>query len=184
MCALRATSLQEFAYRYIRSTQPLQCSPEKRARMRAYFANGMRKTRISLILNDLRAMIDLSVFSFFTGLAILLFNVNLTVFKSVVWLIGCFLMIYGMATLAPLFSLDSPFFTPLSPYAWRLCFCIPYIFLSLPFAIHLDKIVVSRNWQCVRDRYRGCLLGGPWKIRDQAVSEQSSDLDTRFWRDD
>ena len=149
--------------------------------MRAYLANGVLKTRIFLNLNELRAMIDLSVFLFFTGLAILLFNVNLTVFKSVVWLIGFFLIHYGMATLTPLFSPDSPFFTPLSLYAWRLCFCISYIFLSVPFAIHLDKIVVRKNWQYLRDlrdRHRGhSLLGGLAKILEKAVSERPSDID-------
>ncbi|KAH9987497.1 hypothetical protein BJV77DRAFT_1186770 [Russula vinacea] len=35
-CALWATSLHQWARRYIRMTQPARCSPEKRARMRAF----------------------------------------------------------------------------------------------------------------------------------------------------
>ena len=37
-CALWATSLQQWARRYLDRSHPPRCSPEKRARMRAFFA--------------------------------------------------------------------------------------------------------------------------------------------------
>src|SRR5580692_9168229 len=44
--ALLATSLQQWARRYIRVTRPPRCSPEKRARMRAFFADGADKLHL------------------------------------------------------------------------------------------------------------------------------------------
>ncbi|KAI0302981.1 hypothetical protein BC826DRAFT_1137819 [Russula brevipes] len=45
-CAMLATSLQQWARRYLRITQPVQCSPHKRARVHAFFANGVDKFRV------------------------------------------------------------------------------------------------------------------------------------------
>ncbi|KAH9968268.1 hypothetical protein BC827DRAFT_1113751, partial [Russula dissimulans] len=45
--ALLATSLHQWARRYIRITQPARSSPEKRARMRAFFADGVDKLHVS-----------------------------------------------------------------------------------------------------------------------------------------
>ena len=64
-CALLATSSHQWARRYIRLTQPARCSPEKRARMRAFFANGMEKTHISWVVEGLPTLVHLSVFLFF-----------------------------------------------------------------------------------------------------------------------
>src|SRR6266852_7530113 len=45
-CALWATSLHQWARRYLDGAQPARCSPEKRARMRAFFAEGVDKMHI------------------------------------------------------------------------------------------------------------------------------------------
>jgi Family of unknown function (DUF6535) len=84
-CALLATSSHQWARRYIRVTQPARCSPEKRARMRAFFANGVEKMHIAQVVEGLPTLIHLSLFLFFAGLAIFLFNINHAVFSSVVW---------------------------------------------------------------------------------------------------
>ena len=89
-CALWATSLQQWARRYIRVTQPARCSPEKRARMRAFFANGAEKMHIPLVLEGLPTLLHLSLFLFFGGLIIFLFNVDQEVFLWVVSWIGFF----------------------------------------------------------------------------------------------
>ncbi|KAI0266276.1 hypothetical protein BGY98DRAFT_939186 [Russula aff. rugulosa BPL654] len=52
-CALWATSLHQWARRYLRLTQPARRNPEKRARARAFFAGGADKMHIPLPLCDL-----------------------------------------------------------------------------------------------------------------------------------
>ncbi|KAH9989154.1 hypothetical protein BJV77DRAFT_948811, partial [Russula vinacea] len=114
ICALLATSLQQWARRYIRVTQPARCSPEKRARMRAFFANGVDMLGARLVVERLPMLLHLSLFLFFAGLGIFLFNTNHAVFNSVIWLIALFSTIYVVLTLIPMFLLQSPYFTPLS----------------------------------------------------------------------
>ncbi|KAH9987491.1 hypothetical protein BJV77DRAFT_789145 [Russula vinacea] len=64
-CALWATSLHQWARRYIRLTQPTRCTPEKRARMRAFFNNGAEKMHIPWAVEGLPALLHLSLFLFF-----------------------------------------------------------------------------------------------------------------------
>ncbi|KAF8475257.1 hypothetical protein DFH94DRAFT_603116, partial [Russula ochroleuca] len=72
-CALWATSLHQWARRYIRVTQPARCSPEKRARIRAFFADGVDKMHMPWAVEGLPALLHLSLFLFFGGLVIFLF---------------------------------------------------------------------------------------------------------------
>ncbi|KAF8467096.1 hypothetical protein DFH94DRAFT_848300 [Russula ochroleuca] len=83
-CAFWATSLQQWARRYIHLTQPARCSPEKRARMRTFFAKGVDKMGIPWAVEGLPTLLHLSLFLFFGGLGIFLFNVDREVFTGVV----------------------------------------------------------------------------------------------------
>jgi hypothetical protein len=130
-CALWATSLHQWARRYIRLTQPARCSPEKRARIRAFFANGADKMGIPLAVEGLPTLLHLSLFLFFAGLGIFLFNVDREVFTCVVSWIGLFSIAYGLITLLPLIRHDSPYNTPLSIPAWFLYARIQYIALNV-----------------------------------------------------
>jgi hypothetical protein len=98
-CALWATSLQQWARRYLRRAQPARCRPEKRARMRAFFAEGVDNMHIPWVVEGLPMLLHLSLFLFFGGLVIFLFNVDHEVFSYVIWWIGLFLMAYGLITL-------------------------------------------------------------------------------------
>ncbi|KAI9507342.1 hypothetical protein F5148DRAFT_981554, partial [Russula earlei] len=113
-CAMLATSLHQWARRYIKITQPPRCGPEKRARMRAFFAEGKDKLRIPLAVEALPLLLHLSLFLFFCGLMIFLFNVNHTISILVTFLIAVFSMVYGSITLMPIFRHDSPYYAPLS----------------------------------------------------------------------
>ncbi|KAH9987819.1 hypothetical protein BJV77DRAFT_770737 [Russula vinacea] len=134
-CALWATSLHQWARRYIHHTQPARCSPEKRARMRAYFANGVDKMGIPLAVEGLPTLLHLSLFLFFVGLGIFLFNVHQEVFIFVVSWIGFFSTVYGLITLLPLIRHDSPYNTPLSTPAWFLYGTVLYVACTFPRAI-------------------------------------------------
>ncbi|KAN0105391.1 hypothetical protein V8E52_011058, partial [Russula decolorans] len=119
-CALWATLLEQWARRYLHRVQPAQCSPETRARMRAFFAEGVDKMHIPWAVEGLPALLHFSLFCFFGGLAIFLFNVNHGVFFCVIWWIGLFSLVYGLITLLPLVWHYSTYYSPLSTPAWML----------------------------------------------------------------
>ncbi|KAI0247164.1 hypothetical protein BJV78DRAFT_1133763, partial [Lactifluus subvellereus] len=67
-CAMLATLLQQWARRYLRITQPSRYTPQRRARIRAFYADGVDKFRLSWAVEALPSMIHLSLFLFFFGL--------------------------------------------------------------------------------------------------------------------
>ena len=185
-CALLATSLHQWARRYIRVTQPARCSPEKRARMRAFFANGVDKMHISWAVEALPTLLHLSLFFFFGGLVIYLFNIDQEVFTYVALWIGLFSMVYGLITLLPLIRQDSPYYSPLSIPVWFVYTRIQYVtFKFLAFIASGSDYGSFQTWvryRNSRDRYRRWMLGGVEKGVEETVSEQSSELDIHILR--
>ncbi|KAI0265870.1 hypothetical protein BC834DRAFT_824307, partial [Gloeopeniophorella convolvens] len=116
-CALLATLLQQWARRYLRITQP-RYSPHKRARVRELMARGVEKLHLSQVVEALPAMLHVSVFIFFAGLVIFVFNIDQTVFGAVASCVGICVGSYLCITLIPIFRADSPYNTPLSTLAW------------------------------------------------------------------
>ena len=88
--------------------------------MRAFFAEGASKMHIPWTVEGLPALLHLSVFLFFGGLVILLFNIDHAVFSSVIWWIGLFSIVYGLITVMPIIRHDSPYYSPLSQCVWFL----------------------------------------------------------------
>jgi hypothetical protein len=179
-CALWATSLHQWARRYIRMTQPARCSPEKRARMRAFFANGVDKMHIPWAVEWLPTLLHLSLFLFFGGLVIFLFNVDHEVFICVVSWIGLFSVVYGLITLLPLFRQDSPYYTPLSILAWFPYAGVQYVTFKILASIFSGSLRNYATWllYCdLRDRYRGWMLGSMEKAAEETASERSSKID-------
>jgi Family of unknown function (DUF6535) len=113
-CALLATLLQQWARRYLENTQPARCSPEKRARLRSFFAGGVDKMKVSWAVGSLSVLVHLSLFLFFSGLIVFLHNVNHNVSLSVIWCLGIFLTVYGCFSIMPMFLSESPYNTPLT----------------------------------------------------------------------
>ena len=99
--------------------------------MRAFFANGVDEMGIPWAVEGLPTLLHLSLFLFFAGLVIFLFNVDQEVFTRVVWWIVLFSIVYGLITLLPLIRHDSPYNTPLSSAAWFLYARIQYVALSV-----------------------------------------------------
>jgi hypothetical protein len=178
-CALWATSLHQWARRYIRVTQPARCSPEKRARMRTFFADGVDKMHIPWAVEGLPTLLHLSLFLFFGGLVIFLFNVDREVFTCVVWWIGFFSGVYGLITLLPLIRQDSPYYSPLSVPAWFLCTSIRYVTFTVLLFIDGSFNTWVHRYR-MRDRYRGWMLGGVEKKAEEMASELSSKIDVRI----
>ena len=184
-CALWATSLQQWARRYLHRAQPARCSPEKRARMRAFFAKGVDKMHIPWAVEGLPALLHLSLFLFFGGLAIFLFNVDREVFCFVIWWIGIFSLVYGSVTLLPIIRHDSPYHSPLSTPAWFLYASIHHVtFKILSFITFPRRGPWSyRTWErCLdsRNRYRRWMLGGVEKAAEETASERSPEIDIQI----
>ena len=178
-CALWATSLHQWARRYIRLTQPERCSPEKRARMRAFFANGVEKLHIPWAVEGLPTLLHLSLFLFFGGLAIFLFNVHQKVFICVVLWIGLFSVVYGLITLLPLIRHDSPYYTPLSLPVWFPYAGMRYVTLKVLTSItyRYGSNETWRRYSHLKERYRGWMLGGMENTAQKTASKRSSKMD-------
>ena len=181
-CALWATSLHQWARRYIRMTQPARCSPEKRARMRAYFANGVDKMHIPWAVEGLPALLHLSLFLFFGGLVIFLFSIDHEVFTCVIWWIVLFSMVYGLITVLPLIRQDSPYSAPLSIPAWSFYASIQYVTLQLLTSITFGYMGYHRypRFHGLKNRYRSWILGGMEEAVEETVSEKASEIDVQI----
>ncbi|KAH9056371.1 hypothetical protein EDB87DRAFT_1239137 [Lactarius vividus] len=119
ICALLATLLQQWARRYLKITQP-RYSPHRRARIRAFFSEGVDKFLLPWAVEALPTLLHISLFLFFPGISVFLWNVSLTIFKSVVSWIGICTALYGCITFVPIFRHESPYHTPLSLPAWHI----------------------------------------------------------------
>ena len=182
-CALLATSLHQWVRRYIRLTQPARCSPEKRARMREYFADGLDEMHVPWAVEGLPTLLHLSLFLFFAGLVIFLFHVDRGVFGLVVWWIGLFSVVYVSITLLPLIRHDSPYHAPLSTPAWFLYAGIPYLTFKILASVTYRQ---RYNWgihttlKDFRDHFHCWMLGGVEKAAEETVSERLSNIDVRI----
>ena len=203
-CALWATSLHQWARRYLRQSQPSRCNAEKRARMRAFFAEGVDNMHIPWAVEGLPTLLHLSLFLFFGGLAIFLFDVDREVFGYVVWWIGLFCLVYGVITVLPLIRQDSPYNSPLSTPAWFLRAAMSYVTVKmLTFVIYTfgvcfyiclrfcyssrfdDPItfIMNRILDSVihlGKYYRRRILGGVEMAIEEAVSKRLSKIDVRI----
>lgn len=128
----------------------------------------------------LNTLLHLSLFLFFAGLLISLFNIHLTVFSTVVWWVGLCTTVYGCVTLMPIFRVDSPYYAPLSPSAWFLlhaaCFSITRILGWLHAFSYFGSTIVDR----MKDLERLChkrIVGGIEKTSEEAVLNVSSEID-------
>ena len=150
--------------------------------MRAFFSSGMDNMRLSWAIEALSVLLHLSFFLFFSGLVIFLFNINHTVFTSVIWWIGLFTMIYGWITLMPIFRHDSPYYAPLSSTAWTLYASIQHtLFTSL--VLITWRIGSYRTYFLFRDlrnRYRRWMSVGIREAAEDTSITPSSETDVRI----
>jgi Family of unknown function (DUF6535) len=163
--------LQQWARRYLTITQPPRYSPHRRASIRAFFANGIEKFHLPWSVEALPAMLHLSLFLFFTGLVIYLFNINHTVFSVVVWWVGVAGGVYGCITLMPIFWLDSPYYSPLSSSVW--------LFLNFTFSAirRIRFFLLAHRWPHF-EQY--LLFEGLTKIVQEAGSELSAEINNHI----
>ncbi|KAH9057284.1 hypothetical protein EDB87DRAFT_1126221 [Lactarius vividus] len=195
-CALLATLLQQWARRYLKVTQP-RYSLHRRARIRAFFFEGVEKFLVPWAVEALPTLLHVSLFLFFAGISVFLWNVNLTIFKLVVSWVGVCTALYGCITFVPIFRHDSPYHTPLSLPAshivagilvatfWVLrwliiftAFCYPCLCFG---PLSLDRFA-EKAYDCFKSLEESCrefLLRGPQRTVEQTALNSPSEIDTR-----
>ena len=141
-CAILASLLQQWARRYLEVTQS-EYSLHKQARTRTFFAEGIKRFRVPLVFEALPALLHLSVFLFFAGLVVFLWNVNLTIFKLSTSWVGICIALYGCITFISLFSHDSPYRTPLTPLARSITPVILYVLALGSVVLHASFCILS-----------------------------------------
>ena len=144
-CAVLANLLQQWARKYLKLTQTHRSASEpKRARYHAFYADGVESFLLPSVFEALPAMLHLSVFLFFSGLIVFLWNFNPTISKLILsWVAGC-VALYGYITFIPTFHYDSPYNTPLSPLAWNIVTGVPFISLRVSeWVSHFLNIVLD-----------------------------------------
>ena len=176
-----ATFVQKWARRYIGITQPSRYSPHKRARLRAFFSDGVDKWHVSWAVEALPTLLHLSLFIFFVGLAIYLFSTNPLVFGAVVWWVVLSKMAYLCITLLPIFRPNSPYYAPLSSPIWYLYGSIRYAFISVLSSpvigyLHLDTADHFRRLkhQCFNQFFED--IG---RTAEEHAWKQASEIDVR-----
>jgi len=183
-CALLATLLHQWARRYIRLSQPPRCSPEKRARIRAFLADGVEKMHLPWVVELLTTLLHLSLFLFFSGLLIYLFNTDHTVFGTVVWWVALTVGLYAGVTLIPIFRHDSPYYTPLTSSVWLVYAGVVYKALSVllfMFVVYADgRLGGPQSGEL--DRYREWSQRGVDKAAEDTALDRSSEVDVRILR--
>ncbi|KAI9447471.1 hypothetical protein H4582DRAFT_2051229 [Lactarius indigo] len=180
-CGLLAMLLHQWARRYIKVTQT-QFTPHKRARIRAFFAEGVDRSHLAWAVEALPILLHLSLALFFAGLLVLLFNADFTVFGVVAGWVGLCVAIYGCITLFPIFRRDSPYCSPLSSPAWSLLngtiFATIRVFYSSGILDHIDFATRDRMINMgVLSRRR--FVEGMDKTAEAMALEISPDIDAR-----
>ncbi|KAN0140386.1 hypothetical protein V8E53_001595 [Lactarius tabidus] len=181
-CALLATLLQQWARRYLKVTQP-RYSLHKRARIRALFAEGVEKFLLPWAVEALPTMLHLSLFLFFSGLAVFLWNVNFTIFKLILSWIGLCTALYGCITFIPVCRHDSPYHTPLSLPAWHFVTGIRFItFQALEMTTCTFGYFSGETWDRFRRSakfYGKLLTQGMQKTAEETVLNSPLGIDNR-----
>ena len=190
-CALLATFLQQWARRYLKITQS-RYSPHKRARIRAFFSEGVDKCLLPWTVEALPTLLHISLFLFFAGLVVFLCNVNLTIFKLVLSWVGLCAALYGCFTCMPIIRHDSPYYTPLSLPAWYVVTGIAYLVYRffrwfnrlvclrfLTFRARHFFIHALRHFLYLEESCRKSLAQGMQKTAEETALNSPSEIDTR-----
>jgi len=136
------------------NTQRQVQSREARRNAR-FFSEALEVVIFSRVVETLPTLVHLSLFLFFIGLLIFLFNTNRMVFNSVTWWIALFSIVYGWITLMPIFSARQPYYAPLSgTNLVALCQHTYITFELYPRSIHIFSPETRGRFRDSRNRYR------------------------------
>ena len=178
--ALLAVLIQQWAQSYLQAIQG-RYSPHNRARIRTFHAEGIDKLRLPLVTKTVPTLIHVSLFLFFSGLPIFLFNIDRTVFNVVITWLGICVAGYACVTFMPIFYQDSPYYSPLSSSAW-VCVTTTlfFIYRFLRGLMSLDSPIFRwYNSRYSKSHFRWRSLRGMRKAAARFALQLSSDIDYR-----
>ncbi|KAI0261010.1 hypothetical protein BC834DRAFT_1035039 [Gloeopeniophorella convolvens] len=184
-CALLATMLQQWARHYLHVTRT-RYQPYKRARIRSFYAEGVEKFRVSWAIDVLPTLLHLSVFLFYAGLSVLLFSIDLIIFKIVVSWVALCLSLYVVITILPAIFPNSPYRTPLSTLCWMASLYIlrPPVNVLMHIFDYLSDIfrILIPVWHVFNTFQTGLqvlVMSGMLKSAEKAAMSQPPDTDSR-----
>ena len=172
-----ATLLQYWARRYLRITQPPRCRPHERARTRAFFAHGVNKFHLARAADVLPTLVQLSLFLFFAGLLIYLYNLNNIIFRANVWWVVVSAAVYILITLMPIFRHDTPYYAPLSSFVWSLYAGVSYLTSLLFSCFCCCRDATFERFDELSDHYRARVFLRMEKIAEDTIQKQESKID-------
>ena len=172
-CALWATLMQQWTRRYVQvADRPY--APPKRARIRAFFADGVEKFAFAAAVEVLPALLHASVLLFYAGLIDFLININHTVAYSLLAWVATGLLIYFILSIMPLLYPNSPYQTPLSSLCWFVMEAAPLLKLWLRRRNDTVRTAIS-------DRKTKIGLGMRRALESKAIGHTSRDTDALRW---
>jgi hypothetical protein len=179
-CALLATFLQQWARRYLKLTQT-RYKPHKRARIRAFYFEGVDKCLLSWVVETLPTLLHISLFLFFAGLVVFLSNVNLTIFKVVLSWVAICAALYGCLTLMPIIRHDSPYCTSLSSSVWSIVMGVAFYASAVGDLLYrmVSGCHEARWLSEFVDRCGHMLFDGMQKTAEETALKSPSGIDTR-----
>ncbi|KAJ7255915.1 hypothetical protein C8J57DRAFT_1235837 [Mycena rebaudengoi] len=117
-CALLATLVEQWAREFIHKTE-IKPSPIRRARIFSFLYFGLRRFGMHKVVDTIPMLLHASLILFFGGLVAFLLPIN----RLMMYLMGsvllAFIVLYSTLTILPTISLDCPYRTPLSGFAWN-----------------------------------------------------------------
>ncbi|KAI0264163.1 hypothetical protein BC834DRAFT_273896 [Gloeopeniophorella convolvens] len=129
--ALMATLMQQWTRKYLQSVINRPYAPAKRARIRAFFAEGIERFQFITAVEALPVFLHIAVLLFFVGLIDFLFNVHHTVAWVELAAFAEGLAGYFGIAFMPLIWADTPYHTQLTSLFWAIPECIPLISMWL-----------------------------------------------------
>ena len=182
-CALLATLLQQWARRYLKITQSPRYTPHKRARIRAFFSEGVEKCLLPWTVDALPTLLHVSLFLFFAGLVVFLCHVNLTIFKLLLSWVGLCATLYGCMTCMPIIRHDSPYYTPLSLLTWYVVTGIPFLFYRFVrwswHKLNPESYHTYHRYIDLENSYRKSLVRGMQKAVEETALRSPPEIDSR-----
>jgi Family of unknown function (DUF6535) len=130
---------------------------ETRARIRAFFADGMERFGLPAAVEVLPALLHASVLLFYVGLVDFLFNVNHTIAYTLLALVSSAVLIYLLLTIMPLYYHNSPYQTPLTSLVWFVVEASPLFVLWLRPRTNAVKMAICERLTKIRHGMRHSL---------------------------
>jgi len=159
------------------STQQIKHNPRRRARVRAFFSEGVEKSHISWVVEALPALLHLSICLFFAGLHVWLFNINRRVFLAVISCTALSAAAYLWFTLSPIFRPNSPYYAPLSSTMWSIYTGISYTVFNV---LSSSAFGASHHFDSLKKCYRNRLSEGIGRTAEKTAWKSPSDIDVRI----